>query len=187
LQRAGATNTDELLALGLNMYQRSLTASTKMARGLAREASVLFNEALRQGNRIAALNLAYLLRRGEIAHTSYPSLDELLSDLIEQKDAFALANQALRLAAGVQCTTDWKAADILFGRIEASTDVLEWWLPRSREGDPEGHLVTGWLGRYQVAIDPDGFQLAQRMDLARKGGWLVPEWMNYPATVAQKS
>jgi len=58
---------------------------------------------------------------------------------------------------------------------------------RSREGDPEGHLVTGWLGRHQLATDPDGFQIARRMDLARDGGWLVPEWMNHPATAQQNS
>ena len=187
LRRAGATNASQLLELGLYLYHKSLTATTKTACGLAKEASVLFQEARRQGNRIASLNLAYILRRGEITHSSCPSLDELLSEHLKQKDSFAFVNQALRLARGIQCNTDWKAADALFGRLQNSGTVLEWWFARSREGDPEGHLVTGWLGRHQLATDPDGFQIARRMDLARDGGWLVPEWMNHPATAQQNS
>jgi TPR repeat protein len=183
LRRAGATNADQLLELGLHLYQRSLTGTIKAARGLAKEASVLFQEALRQGNRTAALNLTYLLRRFEIKDASFPSLDELLSDHLEQNHPFALVNQALRLARGIQCNTDWKAADALFGKLRDSGDVLEWWFARSREGDPEGHLVTGWLGRHQLATDPDGFQIAQRMELARNGGWPVPEWMNDSVTL----
>ena len=187
LRRAGATNASQLLELGLYLYQKSLTATTKAACGLAKEASILFHEARRQGNRIASLNLAYLLRRGEITHSSCPSLDELLSEHLKQKDSFAFVNQALRLARGIQCNTDWKAADALFGKLQDSGSVLEWWFARSREGDPEGHLVTGWLCRHRLAIDPDGFQVCQRMDWARNGGWMVPEWMNHCATGQQNS
>ncbi len=187
LRRSGATNASQLLELGLYLYQKSLAATTKAARGLAEEASVLFQEARRRGNPAASLNLAYLLRRGEITGASCPSLDELLSEHLKQKDSFAFVNQALRLAQGIQCNTDWKAADALFGKLQDSGNVLERWFARSREGDPEGHLVTGWLGRHQLATDPDGFQIARRMDLARDGGWLVPEWMNHPATAQQNS
>ena len=187
LRRAGATNADQLLELGLHLYQNSLTAMTKAKRGFAREASVLFQEALRQGSRIASLNLAYLLRRREIMDDSCPSLDELLSEHLSQKNSFAFVNQALRLARGIQCNSDWNAADNLFAQVEDSGNVLEWWFARSQEGDPEGHLVTGWLGRHQLATDPDGFQVARRMDLARSGGWLVPEWMNDPPATGRNS
>jgi hypothetical protein len=187
LRRAGATNADQLLELGLYVYQKSLAATTKAARGLAKEARVLFQEARRQGNPIASLNLAYLLRRGEITDDGCPSLDELLSEHLKQKDSFAFVNQALRLARGIQCNIDWKAADALFGKLQDTGSVLEWWFARSQEGDPEGHLVTGWLSRHHLAVDPDGFQVAQRMDLARNGGWLVPEWMNHPATAQENS
>jgi TPR repeat protein len=187
LRRAGATTASQLLELGLFMYQKSLSATRKAARGFAREASVLFQEAHRQGNRTASLNLAYLLRRGEIGDDSSASLDELLSDHLKQQDSFAFVNQALRLARGIQCDTDWKAADALFGKLQDSGNVLEWWFARSREGDPEGHLVTGWLGRHHLATDPEGFQVAQRMELARNGGWPVPEWMNDPATAQQSA
>jgi len=188
LRRAGATNADQLLELGLYLYQKSLTATTtKATRGLAQEASVLFQDALAQGNHTAALNLAYLLRRGEIAEPSCLSLDELLSDHLEKKDSFALVNQALRLAKGIQCGSDWKAADTLFGSVKESGDVLDWWFARSREGDPEGHLVTGWLGRHHLATDPEGLHVSQRMDFARKSGWLVPEWMNRLAMAEQNS
>jgi TPR repeat protein len=187
LRRAGAANSDQLLELGLYLYQKSLATTTKAARGLAKEASVLFQEARRQGNSIASLNLAYLLRRGEITDASCHSLDELLSEHLKQKDSFAFVNQALRLARGIQCNPDWKAADGLFAKLQDSGNVLEWWFPRSREGDPEGHLVTGWLGRHQLATDPDGFPIAQRMDLARNGGWLVPEWMNHLAATKQNA
>jgi len=187
LRRAGATNASQLLELGLYMYQKSLTAMTKAARGLAKEASILFQEARRRGDRTASLNLAYLLRRGEITDASCPSLDELLSEHLKQRDSLAFVNQALRLARGIQCNTDWKAADALFGKLQDSGNVLGWWFARSREGDPEGHLVTGWLTRHRLATDPDGFQITRRMDLARDGGWLVPEWMNHPASTQQSS
>jgi len=187
LRRAGATSASQLLELGLQLYQKSLAATKKAAHGLAREASVLFQEAHRQGNRIASLNLAYVLRRGEIADVLCPPLDELLSEHLKQKDSFAFVNQALRLAKGIQSDIDWKAADILFEKLQDSGSVLQWWFARSQEGDSEGHLVTGWLGRHHLAVDPDGFQVAQRMDLARRGGWPVPEWMNCPATAKQNS
>jgi len=187
LRRAGATSADQMLELGLQLYEKSLTAMEKPARGLAKEASVLFQEAYRQGNCNASLNLAYLLRRGEISDASCPPLDELLSEHLKQGDSFAFVNQALRLARGIQCNIDWKTADILFAQLRNSSDVLEWWFARSREGDPEGHLVTGWLCRHRLAIDPDGFQVCQRMDWARNGGWMVPEWMNHCATGQQNS
>jgi len=187
LRRAGATDASQLLELGLYLYQKSLMATTKAARGLAKEASVLFQEASRQGNPIASLNLAYLLRRGEITDASCPPLDELLSEHLKQNNSFAFVNQALRLAGGIQCNTDWKAADALFGKLQDSRNILEWWFPRSLEGDPEGHLVTGWLGRHQLATDPEGFAVARRMDLARDGGWRVPQWMNDPPKTQQNS
>ncbi len=187
LKRAGATNASQLLELGLYLYQKSRTATSKAARGLAKEAYILFHEARCQGSHIASLNLAYLLRRGEIMDASCPSLDELLSEHLGQKDSFAFVNQALRLARGIQCDTDWGAADALIAELRDSGTVLEWWFARSREGDPEGHLVTGWLGRHQLAIDPDGFKVARRMDLARSGGWLVPQWMNDPVPAEPNS
>src|SRR5260370_17941808 len=142
LRRAGATTASQLLELGLYMYQKSLAATRKAARGFAREASVLFQEAHRQGNRTASLNLAYLLRRGEIGDASCASLDELLSEHLKQRDSSALVNQALRLARGIQCNTDWKAADVLFGRLQDSGDVLQLWFARTREGHPETQLMT---------------------------------------------
>jgi TPR repeat protein len=187
LRLAGAINADQLLELGLHLYKKSVAGTTKARRGLAREASVLFQEALRRGNPIAALNLAYLLRRGEIADASCPPLQELLCEPVKQRDSFALVNQALRLAKGIQCSINWEAADALFVKLQDSGNVLEWWFARSQEGDPEGDLVTGWLSRHHLAVDPTGFHVAQRMDLARQGGWPVPEWMNYPATVKQNA
>jgi hypothetical protein len=180
LRRAGATNANELLELGMNLYHRSLTASTTVRRWAATEAAILFREALRQGNRVASLNLAYLLRRGEITNASCPSLDELLMEHLKTNNSFALVNQALRLAKGVDCSVDWNAADNLFRRLQDSANILEWWFARSQEGDPEGHLVTAWLARHELAMDPEGRQIASRMDLVRRGGWQVPEWMNDP-------
>ena len=113
LRRAGATTAGQLLELGLYLYQKSLAATRQAARGFAREASVLFQEAHRQGNRTASLNLAYLIRRGEISDASCASLDELLSEHLKQNDSFASVNQALRLARGIQCNSDWEQADTL--------------------------------------------------------------------------
>src|SRR5260370_37781721 len=137
LRGAGATNASQLLELGLYLYQKSLTGTTKAARGLAEEASVLFQEARHQGNPIASLNLAYLLRRGEITNASCPSLDERLSEHLSQKDSFAFVNQALRLARGIQCNTDWKSANAFIGKLQNSGNVLEWCFSPSPQAAPQ--------------------------------------------------
>ena len=50
------------------------------------------------------------------------------------------------------------------------------WL--AREGHPLYHLSVGMLVRHGIYEDPDSWSPQQRFDLARKGGVLVPKWMD---------
>lgn len=184
LRRIGATEANHMSVLAYYIYMKSMAASTKGgARILAGDAAVLLQEAVRCGNHEEAVNLAYLIRRGEISGSSQLPVEELLATYVSQERPFALINQALRIASGFECTTDWHVANILIGKIRDTEGVLSWWHARSTEGDAEGHLVTGWLVRQGLAPDPDQIALAQRMDLARKGGWTVPGWMDQPASL----
>lgn len=178
LRRIGVIHPVELSIVAVNLYLRALRFSNTERRQLIDEACVLFQEAFRQGERDSTVNLAYLLRRGEIPPATYPSLDELLSEHLQQNKSFALANQALRLARGVQCAVDWTQADELISRITDVEPILSWWFRRSLDGDAEGHLVVGWLCRQSLAFDPERCSLHERLELARAGGWPVPQWMN---------
>lgn len=179
LRRVGCEQPAQLQFLNYYLYMKSLAAATRgEGRLLAEEAGVLFYESVQQGNRGDEMNLAYLIRRNEIDRGPYPSLDALLSGHLQTSHPSALINQALRLAKGIECEVDWHLADILVGKIREADGVLKWWFARSAEGDAEGHLVTGWLVRRQLALDPERLPLARRMDLARAGGWEAPEWMD---------
>jgi len=90
---------------------------------------------------------------------------------------FAVVNQALRIAAGFGCQMDWETADALFASAAAAPSVREWWQQRAQDGDPEGHLVLAWSARHTALPDPDKLTQEHRIAIARKGGWLVPDWV----------
>lgn len=181
LRGIGVTEPAQLSLLGCYLYEKSLAAPIRgEARLLAEEAGVLFYESTQQGNGADAVNLAYLLRRNEISAAPYPSLDVLLSPHLQQNRPFALVNQALRLAKGVQCDIDWTLADILISKIKLAHSVFKWWSTIGGRGDAEGYLVIGWLSRRGLALDPTQLTIKQRMEFARANGWAAPEWMNYP-------
>lgn len=177
LRRASATTPAQIGALGSYLWGKSVAAHRLDAPLLAEDAAVLCEEAIRQGFKQAGMILAYLIRRGEITAEARPSLDDLLSPYLEKNQPFALANQALRLARGIQCPVDWAQADAVFDRIPTSEEIFDWWYARSRENDAEGHLVVGWLDRYTLAIDPDGLGAAERFELAKQDGWTPPDWI----------
>jgi TPR repeat protein len=182
LFRAGANSPDAIADLASHFYIQSLSCFARGGRRiLTREVAALNRLALSGGSLWAAMNLAYLVRRGEISGETAPSLDELLAKGLSQSTDLAILNQALRLARGIQCTANWRRADRLILRLGSHSDILPWWSGRAREGDAEGHLVVGWLVRHQLALDPDGSTPAERMQRARAGGWPIPAWMDSPA------
>lgn len=183
LRRVGCLQPSQLQFLNYYLYMKSLAAPTRGERRLlAEEAGVLFYESVQQGNSGDELNLAYLIRRGEIDASPYPPLDTLLALHLRANHPSALINQALCLAKGVGCEVDWQLADVLIGKIKMAEGILQWWFARSTEEDAEGHLVTGWLVRRELALDPERRGIAQRMDFARAGGWQVPDWMSQQAS-----
>ena len=187
LRRVGVTRAAQVADAGLHLYLQTLRKAAVGIDPLPRESAALFREALNQGHRNAGLNLAYLIRRGEIPVTGFSSLSELLDHGLSTGNAFAVANQALRLAGGVQCSCDWEAADALMGELHDPDPVMSWWLPRSREGDPEGQLVIAWLGRHGLSTDPEFADAGSRLELARQGGWSAPEWLAAPRIARRHS
>jgi TPR repeat protein len=143
---------------------------------------------LRQGcykkDRKSYTNLAYILRRGEIKteQIDFPIL-ELIKPLREEKDLYGSINLALCYAIGFQTEKDWRLADQIIAELclldENPEAALDWWRDKlAKKGDPEGHLVVGWLARHGLIKDPEGMTVVERMNLARQGGWDIPDWMN---------
>jgi TPR repeat protein len=177
LAQLGANDGAGITRVGHYLYMKSLAAHWQ-SRLLAQEAAALFKEAIARSYAPARINLAYLVRRGECAGDA--SLDQLLQNWLDAGDTFAILNQALRLARGVQCHSSWKQADRLLTELSNSqaNRALLWWWPRACEGDAEGHLVTAWLGRHSLVVDPEESSLKMRMERARAGGWSAPRWMD---------
>jgi TPR repeat protein len=180
LRRLGVTSGIQVGLLGVHTYLKSLAAYGSQRRRLAEDAAILFEESARQGCRDTEVSLAYLLRRGEVSALGRPTLDDLLAWHLENGSSEARINEALRLAAGVECKVDWVAADARFAGLNDVDGVFSWWHDRSAEGDAEGHLVIGWFVRHGYRRDPDGLSLTERLDQARTRGWSVPPWMNNP-------
>jgi TPR repeat protein len=142
-------------------------------------AAFLFFTALKVGiSSDPGNNLAYIMRRGEARDTSFPSLDTLLESGLKSRLPFPIVNQALREAAGCDCAVDWKAGDERIASLSQAdaADVINWWHGLAKAEDPEGHLVIGWLSRHALVTDPDGLDLAARLNRARVA-WDMPEWM----------
>jgi TPR repeat protein len=177
LRRLGATKARLIGALASYLYSRALGSFPAERRRLTRFSAVLFWESICQGNVDDEVNLAYLIRRGEVSGEGFPTLDELLKRQLAAGTAHALMNQALSLARGGNRAADWRAADALVARLGDSTTLLSWWQSRASEGDSEGHLVLGWLVRHRHAHDPERLTMAMRFDTARMGGWQVPDWI----------
>lgn len=179
LRCVGAIQPAQIGALGAQLYMRIQAGLPNEVRGQMREVASLFCESLSQGHMAAGLNVAYLVRRGEM--DAHCDLDSLLGEFVRRGHSFATVNQALRLAKGVQAPIDWRAADMMIRGLRDPDSALAWWFGQSEAGDPEGHLVVGWLVRHRLATDPEHVPFAERIELARQGGWSAPAWMSLAA------
>jgi hypothetical protein len=182
LERCGVSQAEEAVKIALFLYLDSWQESASWSRAqFTHYAGVLLEQMLKRGAGSAAINLAFLVRRGELSSGRFPSLAELLDPLLGSKDPFVLINQALRMAAGIDLERDWRSADSLVGGITDTQAVLNWWRARAHGGDTEGHLVIAWLLRHKLRTDPDGLGLGARVGRANAGGWDVPQWFITPA------
>jgi TPR repeat protein len=148
-------------------------------------AAEYFRTGIKLNSENAKNNFSFMLRRGEVSnYDGTPKIDDLLFQLIEDKDLYSMINYALCFAGGIQRQKDWFKADEIFSQLsnvkEPVKEALMWWhkflLPK--RNDPEGHLVVGWLVRHRFIEDPDNMTVLQRMAKAREGGWDVPDWMD---------
>lgn len=147
-----------------------------------------FLQSFQLGNSAAGNALAYMARRSEVpSDLALPTIADLLAQMLDDKESIGIVNHALCFAAGFHFEKNWPNADQLIASITSSKDVIPWWYDELvKKGDPEGHLVVGWLVRHNLIKDPDGMTIAERMALARNGGWNVPEWMDAPAIAIQE-
>jgi TPR repeat protein len=178
LARAGASKSAQVPRFGLFVYRRALEEFSPVIRQrLCDEAADLLLEGYHNNDSSSSLNLGYLVRRGEVHSESFPPLDRLLQESINQGSPFAIVNEALRRAAGVQCAIDWEKADGLIRDLPGTTGVFEWWFMRSQAGDAEGHMVLGWLTRHGLTADPDDLEPCQRFAMISRDKWDIPKWM----------
>jgi hypothetical protein len=177
LTRAAGICGVEPARLGPAIYHRALQGATpSMRRRLIQEAAAQLLVGHSQNDLDSSLLLGYVVRRGEVEAAVYPALDELFRRGLAAEIPFAVVNEALRRAAGVQCAADWRSADHLLTSLPGTSGVIEWWLQRLRQGDAEGTLVVAWLARHGLSPDPDGQTPGDRFRLASPP-WEVPEWM----------
>jgi hypothetical protein len=133
---------------------------------------------------IPGVNLAYLLRRGEIPDgIVVPDFDTLLKEHLENKESFALVNKALKIVRESPTDESWLYADNLFSEISESENIMKWWYQLTKSNSGEGHLVVGWLCKLDMMVDPDGLTPVDRFIYARNEGWVIPDWFvgnDYP-------
>lgn len=174
--QAGVLTPSDKNSLAMILYRASLRATTPVIRKrFVLEAAYLLLEGFQQGESMAGINLAYMVRRSELGAEAYPTLTDLLHTGLGDGNSFAIVNEGLRRAAGIACVPDWRSADEMFASLNGSLEIFDWWMSLARAGDPEGHVVIGWLVRHGLTADPDGLSCSERFEQAN--GWLIPEWM----------
>lgn len=179
LVEAGAVKQADLPKLGSYLYSRARSALARsVCSALMNESASLFLEGYNQKDTGASVSLAFIVRRHEVEESAYPPLEELLRIGLSERRPVAMANEALRRAAGVQCSADWVLSDHLIQELDGSSGVLEWWSDRVPSSDPEHHLILGWLVRHGLTADPDGLEPSQRFAMLEGTTWKCPDWLN---------
>lgn len=162
--------------LAPSLYARAQDAITPAIRGrLFAEAASLFLEAHSRGDYRASSRLAHMVRRAEIPHSMCVSLDVLLESGLARRYPLSILNQALRMAAGIQCPVDWREADRMVAGLSGTCGILDLWDHRTSKRDKEFHLVIGWLVRHGLTVDPEGQTPRQRFALATH--LAIPGWL----------
>ena len=134
------------------------------------------------GDRDAQNNLAYMIRRGEVANPTEHFVAEalhLLRNGMRDKEAFALVNSALALSLCLGAEDDWRLADRLMSFIpsDRALSVAKWWEQVGKSGDHEGALVHLWLLRHRMmALSVFGTQESIYKRLVQSLPTL-PNWM----------
>jgi tetratricopeptide (TPR) repeat protein len=136
-----------------------------------------FVKAFKSEHTIAGNNIFYMIRRNEIQQNMIPyTMEELITPKLNEKDPYALINQALYL---IQNDKKWIEADKLISKIEKTSEELEgvisWWYKLSVKGDKEGDLVLAWLIRYKLIKDPDNLSIRDRLERVKQ--WNIPDFM----------
>lgn len=126
-------------------------------------------------------NLGFLLRRNEVPVelvAECPAIDVLLPVPTEESGKFNILNWVLYQARKPEISMS--SLDENMMRVgDAAEEIVEWWHPMAQNGDPEGHLVLGWLTRLGLIQDPDKKSPVERFQEAQKGNWNIPqEWMS---------
>lgn len=141
--------------------------------GVIKEAANCFYKTYNKtGN---GLNLAYMIRRAEVNRELYPSIKELLSTSIDEKDPTALVNFALCYAFGIEVEQDWGYADQLIKSIEDASSVLAWW--NDLDDIIEKNLVLGWLVKNNIVTDPEGVDYTERFKKVKDNGINIPSFL----------
>ncbi|OPJ65746.1 metallophosphoesterase [Clostridium chromiireducens] len=163
------SNGDKLRNIAFEYYKRKEFET----------ATFLFDKAFEKGSVVAGNDLTYMLRRKEVKGIiRVNDIGILLKEGLRLKQRVNIINYALCYACGCQKQEDWHKADEIMASIDKINTVVSWWYELALNGDTEGDLIIGWLSRHRLIKDPNNLSVKQRMDIARRSGWRIPEWMD---------
>ncbi|ALA40211.1 hypothetical protein ABE82_01040 [Paenibacillus peoriae] len=157
-----------MVTVGYNAYKIGKDSE------LAKE---IFLVSFNMNNSLSGINLAYMLRRGEIIAEGLPSIPKLLEEGLEEIDPFAVINKIIIDLEDNNEDATWRKCDQLISLIEETEGIMQWWKEIATNGEAEGHLVIGWLCRNKGIADPEGLTFAERFSMARDLGINVPSWL----------
>ncbi|MGN7414625.1 metallophosphoesterase [Paenibacillus sp. SAF-068] len=168
-QVLGTINSDEYHAFGMLAYKLEDYE-------LATE---LFVIAFNRGNEHSGTSLAYMLRRNEIRGIiPNNNIYLLLQNALEINGDTAVINLALTIVAENDLEdANWIYADMLIKSLFKCSSAASWWYESAKkENDYEGHLIIGWLSKYNIILDPDNFSYKDRLNIA-SAKWSLPDWL----------
>ncbi len=126
-------------------------------------------------------NLAFLIRRGEVADPKKYSVKyvaEILKDGVHKKETFSMINMALLWALNIGGDESWKLADKImsFLSIENVSAATFLWENVAKSGDVEGYLVHYWILKYEKLAFTT---LGEKDELLKKIRSEIPELPAY--------
>ncbi|MCP3795786.1 metallophosphoesterase [Paenibacillus sp. CH40] len=128
----------------------------------------------------AGTSLAYMTRRKEIRGEvkKIPSIFMLLEKALVNNSVTAILNLVLSyVILDDDLDIYWEIADNIIRRLDDCNMEIKWWYDIAQENDVEGHLIVGWLSKYNLINDVFDISYRERFNLVRKSGVKVPDWM----------
>jgi hypothetical protein len=122
-----------------------------------------------------AIDLAYMIRRGEVEEREGLSLKQLFKTSESRKeDAFWCINNALCYVDGPLDNNNWQKAISIISKMESNIDeASDWWRDETVVGKKERNIVQLLL--HFSDIEVNNRLLASRLRRAEDDGFSIPQ------------